>query len=503
MRHEPRPPRDPSSGKAFGAPFGWAQPGWSDRYLIRDAQRIIESIESLVRIHNAQEEDIYEHAVDWGADDQSREGVKPDALRKADMAAPGPASQAAPKATSKLSWRWRMLAGALVLLIFAGGLYGGGSVHYVTQKVERGSIIRTVSTTGVVSAANTVPVETHVSGVIQALSCDVDTKVKVGQLCAKIGQRPYLTAVGQEKAKLAEAEARLEKDTAALTHAQAIFARDQIRAKRRAISPAALDRSRDAYERARARTMPDEASIAERQAALHAAESNLGNTDIVSPIDGIVVSRNVELGQRVAANLETRLFLIAPDPTIMQVGLTIGEKDIGEITLGDKASFTVDAFPNRLFAGEVVHISPSPRTLQNIVTYGVIIKVFNPDLLLKPAMRATIQIVAGRCDNALRAPDQALRYWPGVRKAPPGAVGSRTLSNDSSRLWILRDGRLTEIAVQLGLDEGTYTEIVEGDLQPGDELIIGEDAGVLERLAALQHLIWPTRPTRWRGLSAR
>jgi H+-transporting ATPase len=228
------------------------------------------------------------------------------------------ASNAAPKATPKSSWGWRIAAGALVIVAFAGGwltwsVHRGGTVHYVTEKVERGSIVRTVTASGAITPVNTAPVGTQVSGVILALYCDVNTKVKAGQLCAKIDPRPYQAAVDQDRANLAEAEARLEQDKAALTHVEAIFAHNRIRAKHRAISPATLYKSRNAYERARARTIPDEASIAERVAALHAAEINLGNTDIVSPIDGLVVSRKVEIGQTVAADSKTPLFLVAAD----------------------------------------------------------------------------------------------------------------------------------------------------------------------------------------------
>jgi len=272
-----------------------------------------------------------------------------------------------------------------------------------------------VSTTGTVNPVNTVSVGTHVSGVILALYCDVNTKVKAGQLCAKIDPRPQ-AAVDQERANLAEADARLEKDKAALTHAEAIFARNRIRAERRAISRAALDKSRDAYERAQARTMPGEASIAERRAALHDAEINLGNTDIASPVDGTVVSRKVEIGQTVAAGSETLLFLVAPDLTLMHVDANVSEKDIGEVKVGDKATFTVKSLPDHPFTGEVTQISQLPRTIENIVTYDVVISARNPDLLLEPGMAAAITIVVDRRDDVLRAPDQAPRYWVPLRK---------------------------------------------------------------------------------------
>ena len=197
------------------------------------------------------------------------------------------------------------------------------------------------------------------SGVIQALYCDANMKVKAGQLCAKIDPRPYQIVVDQAKADLAAAEARLEKDKANLAQAKAAFERNEALAKRRAISRKALDKSRKAYEQAQTQMKRDEATVAQLQAALHAAEINLGYTDIVSPIDGTVVSRNVEMGQTVAAGSETPpLFLVAADLTVIHIDANVSEKDIGEVKLGDKATFTVEAFPNRPFAGEVTQIRP-------------------------------------------------------------------------------------------------------------------------------------------------
>ena len=209
-----------------------------------------------------------------------------------------------------------MVTGAIVVLAFGSGwlywsLYGGGTVHYLTQKVERGSVVRTVNASGVVIPTATAPVGAHASGVIQSLYCGRNMKVAKGQLCAKIDPGPYQLGVDREKANLAAAEARLDKDKADLAQAKTIFERNRALAKRRAISRKALDKSRKTYEQAQARTKLDAASIAERRAGLEAAEINLGYTDIVSPVDGTVVSRNVGCGQTVEAGSQTPLFLIA------------------------------------------------------------------------------------------------------------------------------------------------------------------------------------------------
>ncbi len=218
------------------------------------------------------------------------------------------------------------------------------------------------------------------SGKIEALYCDRDAKVKAGQLCAKIDPRPFQTVIDREKADLAIAQARLKKDEVRLDRAKAASERSQILANRGAISRTALGNSRADYKQAQARTKLDEAAIARRRESLHAAEIDLDHTEIVSPLDGTVVSRNVERGQMIRAGKEKPLFLVAPDLTVMRVDTKVSARDIGEIKLGDEASFTVDALPARVFAGKVSQISQSPQMIQDGVSHDVVISAANPDL---------------------------------------------------------------------------------------------------------------------------
>ncbi|WOJ88957.1 heavy metal translocating P-type ATPase [Methylocapsa polymorpha] len=451
-------------------------PAESDRYVIRDAQRIIESIEALVRIHNAQEEDIYEQAVDWGDEVPSRETRKPAVIEGGEAPGRGPTG----RPPSERRWGRQIAVVVFAILAFENGwlywsLYGGGAIRYATQKLDRGSVARIVATSGGVSAATTAQIGARVSGQIQAVLCQDNEKVKAGQLCAKIDPRPYQIAVEQEKANLAAAEARLEQSKAELGQARSVLDRNEAPAKRRGVSRKALAESRKAYEQAQARTMADEASLAERQTALKAAETNLSYTDIVSPADGTVASRKVEARMTVAADPQAPLFLIATNLSAMRVDANVGERDIGEIKLGDKASLTVEALPNRSFAGEVTQISQWPRTVETGATYDVVIAASNPDLLLEPGMKATVRIVTERRDDVLRAPDQALGYSPGAN--PSSGGGPTAPAGGASRLWILRDGKPIAIPVQLGLDDGAFAEIVKGDLQPGDDVIVGESRG--------------------------
>ncbi|GEM_PF-105041 len=366
--------------------------------------------------------------------------------------------------------------GAIIVLVFAGGwlywsLPRGAATHYITERVERGPVVRMVTARGTVTPATSVAVRAHVSGVIEALYCSRGMKVTKGQLCAKIDPRPYQLSAGQERAGLAAAKSRLDKDKASLAQVKSIFERNRALAKRRAISRKVLGESRKIYEEAQARTKLDEVLVNERRAALETAETILGDTSIVSPVGGMVVSRNIELGQMVEPGSETPLFDIA-SVTSMRADVTVGEKDIGEVKPGDKATLTVASLPERRFAGEVTQIRQSPETFEHAAAYDVVISVHNPDLLLEPGMTVEISIVVGRRDDVLRVPDRALHFSPG-RASLTGAAGPNTLPSGWSRLWILRDGKASAIMVQPGLDDGAYTEIVKGDLRAGDELIIG------------------------------
>jgi biotin carboxyl carrier protein len=217
--------------------------------------------------------------------------------------------------------RWRITEAAALILALGGGwliwsLNRGTSARYVTQELDRGPVVSTVPASRVVGSAATTPVGARVSGVVQTLECGTSMKVKAGQLCAKIDPRPYQVIIDQNKSDLAEAEARFAKDKADLAKAKTAFERFEALAKRRAVSQKAIDKSRKAYDQAEARTKLDDETVAELQAALKAAETNLDYTNVVAPVDGTVVSRTVEIGQTVTASSDAQpLFLIATDPS--------------------------------------------------------------------------------------------------------------------------------------------------------------------------------------------
>lgn len=384
------------------------------------------------------------------------------------------------------------LAGLLLILLAAAGAAwwwsAGGTVtvHYATVPATRGPVARAVTATGTVNPELTIIVGSYVSGVIQQLMCDYNTEVKSGQVCAKIDPRPYQTVVDQDKANLAIAKAQLEKDKANLAYTQRSNQRNSTLAEHQFASQDTADNAKNLYDQAAAQIGLDEAMIALRQAELDAANVNLGYTDIVSPVDGTVVSRNVTQGQTVAASFQTpTLFLIATDLTKMQVDTNISESDIGGIKEGDAASFTVDAFPNRVFQGKVTQVRQSPQTVQNVVTFDAVVSVANTDLALKPGMTASTRIVVEHRDDVVRAPNQALRYVPG-RLAVAAPVDAAAVPGDgTARLWVVRGGQAVPLVVVPGLDDESFTEIVQGDLRPGDQIIIGEGPGATVASAKL------------------
>lgn len=368
---------------------------------------------------------------------------------------------------------WKVLA--VVALLLGGSatwLWLGRSAptQYVTLPVTRGAVERAVTSTGAVNPSLTITVGTYVSGVIQQINCDFNTVVKKGQLCAKIDPRPYQTIVEQDVASVATVKAQLVKDEANLSYAQVNERRYATLLAQHAASQDSYDVTLNVLNQARAQVELDKASVLQRSAELDAAKVNLGYTDIVAPVDGIVVSRNVTIGQTVAASFQTpTLFLIATDLSKMQVDTNVSESDVGGVRTGDRARFTVEAYPDRVFEGEVVQVRQAPQTVQNVVTYDVVLSVNNPELLLKPGMTATVRIITEQRQNALRVPDQALRYTPGGL-----AAGNEQAGQAASQVWILRGGRPIRVPVAIGLDDDTRTEILKGDIREGDRVVVSE-----------------------------
>jgi HlyD family secretion protein len=368
-----------------------------------------------------------------------------------------------------------------IALLAAGGLWwrqahAPATLHYVTARLDRGPVVRAVTASGTVNPVLTVIVGSYVSGVVRDIGCDFNTVVHKGQVCATIDPRPYELAVDESRAALATAKAQLLKDQASLSYAQANEARNAKLVAGGWLAPDTGDNLRAIRDEAAAQLAVDRATVQQRQAALDAAEVNLGYTRIVSPVDGVVVSRNVTQGQTVAASFQTpTLFLIAQDLTKMQVDTNVSESDVESeirgIRAGDAATFTVEAFPDRPFQGVVSQVRQAPQTVQNVVTYDVVIAVDNPQQTLKPGMTATVRILTDRREDVLRAPNAALRFSPGGLSGQAGATRL-------DRLWVLKDAKPSPVAVGVGLEDDAYTEITRADgLKAGDAVITGQASG--------------------------
>jgi HlyD family secretion protein len=343
--------------------------------------------------------------------------------------------------------------------------------RYVVTPVDRGPIVATVTATGTVNPVKTVQVGTYVSGPIQAIAVDFNTLVQRGQLLAKIDPRPFQVRLDDARAALANARARLEKDRAAAALTAVALRRMQDLAAQGIVAASELDVAVSEDRQARAQVTLDEAEIQSAEAKLREAEVNLAYTDIVSPVDGVVVARNVDVGQTVAATFQTpTLFLVAEDLTKMQVNVSVSESDIGAVVAGQPVTFTVDAYPGMPFDGRVEQVRNAPVTVLNVVTYDVVVGVDNPELRLKPGMTANVTITTARRDDAVRVLTSALRFRPPAANGT-GAAAAVGPSDEHRRVWVLGpDETPRAVAVRTGIADDRFTEIESG-VAPGDRVI--------------------------------
>ncbi len=344
--------------------------------------------------------------------------------------------------------------------------------RYITAEVTRGPIVRAVIATGTVNPVTTVQVGSYVSGPIQSIYADFNSRVKAGELIAKIDPRPFEVKVAESQAALANAKAQLGKDTADANYKKITYERDERLLAAEVVSRDVVDSARSAYLQSVAQVALDRANIQQQQAAVQDAQVQLNYTNIVSPVDGTIVSRNVDVGQTVAASFQTpTLFLIAKDLTQMQVDTSVSESDVGNLVTGEAAEFHVDAFPDRVFHGVVAQVRQAPITVQNVVTYDVVVNVANPEMLLKPGMTANVTIVTAKRDDVVRVPLQGLRFSPRKGETMSGSNGTRQHASPEKRVWTVSGSHLTPVTITTGLDDGNNVELLTGDLKPGDMVV--------------------------------
>ena len=420
----------------------------------------------------------------------------------------------------------RIFALIVAILVLAGTGYGfwrwGSSPKespYVTMPVQRGNVTQVVSSTGTLQAVITVLVGSQISGTIDKLFADFNTKVKAGEVVAQLNQDKFKAAVDQARANLLAAESNLAKAKVSVVDAQRTLERNRELRKRDLMPQSELDAAQTAYDAALAQLEVNKAQSAQAQAGLNQATVDLNNTVIRSPVDGIVISRNVDVGQTVAASLQApTLFTIANDLAKMEVHTNVDEADVGNVTEGQEVSFTVDAFPARRFKGRVHQVRNAPTVVQNVVTYDAVVRIDNKELLLKPGMTANVQFLVNRRENVLTIPNMAIRFKPPDQKdeaqellrreqtrAAP-TVGARKTSRSPGgggggggrriTLYVLSAGKAEPIEVQLGITDGSKTEVRDGELKENDPVIIGlASAGTQSQTGVVN----PFRPSQPRG----
>jgi HlyD family secretion protein len=418
--------------------------------------------------------------------------------------------------------RKRTLLGILISSVFLIGFLLFGRVRadapdFVTAPVQRGAISNVVTANGTLQAVRTVEVGSQISGRVAALYADYNSTVKQGQLLALIDPRTFETEVATAQAQVASASARLsaaqadvanqeagvaqaeanlaavtaEAQNATLQYERASQLRDKGLISRNdydvaktnadtakakvSQAKAALDQARSGITSRNAQVKEARAEISGASAGLQRASVNLGFTKIVSPVDGVVISRNVNIGQTVAASLQAPvLFVIANDLAQMQVKASVDEADIGRISNNTPAEFTVDAYPNEIFRGNIDQIRLEPQTVQNVVTYNVMVGVSNPDLKLKPGMTANLRMIVTQRDDVLSVPNAALRFKPEGFSGKRPNVGREPNQNV---IWVLdKNGKPRPETITVGITDGARTEILNSQLKEGDSVIIGNTA---------------------------
>ena len=361
-----------------------------------------------------------------------------------------------------------VIAATLTLKAFYGGDPAAAAV--TAEAATRGSIVSTVSATGTLEAVTTVQVGSQVSGMIEALHADFNSIVKKGQVLARLDQSLFKSALDQAQANLVRAEADYERTRVMLVDAETKLSRARELADRQLIPANELDTADVNQKTAAVQLRSAQASVGQARASVEQARVNLAKTVIASPIDGIVVSRDVDVGQTVAASMSApNLYLIAADLTQMQLNASIDESDLGKVAEGQPVAFTVDAYPGETFTGVVKQVRLSPVVQSNVVTYATIISAPNPQLKLMPGMTASLSIEVDRRDDVLRIPAAAARFKPSTEMLE--ALGAGAGPRSGSIVWRADGEIISPVPVKTGLSDGMWTEVVDAPFTEGTQLV--------------------------------
>lgn len=379
------------------------------------------------------------------------------------------------------------VAGLLLLALAGGGAYllwGRPKAEvYKTAPVRRGDIVSTVSATGNLAAVVNVQVGTQVSGTIRKIFVDYNSPVRQGQPIAQIDPAIFEAQVEQAEGNYQAALANVKKAKVTVADTLRTLKRNRELIAGDFIARAELDSAQTAHDGALAAQQAAEAAVVQTSGALKQARTNLAYSTIRSPVDGTVVSRNVDVGQTVAASFQTpTLFNIAQDLTRMEIDTSVDEADISRVKEGQTAYFTVDSYPETRFEGQVTQVRSAPVVSQNVVTYVVVIGVDNRELKLKPGMTANVTLEVDHRQGVLRLPTAALRFKPKApgapAAAPPGQPPAKSKAPVPRRVFVLGDdGRPSPVPVKTGIGDGSAVELTEGELREGDEVIVEQVTG--------------------------
>lgn len=402
--------------------------------------------------------------------------------------------------------RKHLLAATAILVVGAVALFWwqrdtpAATPQYKTQPVQRGDLKVVVTATGTLAPVNQVQVGSELSGIVKSVEVDYNDRVKIGQVLARLDTAKLATQVLQSRASLEAARGKVLQTMATVAETSRNMERLQSVleiSQGRAVSQHDLEAAQAALDRARADQTSAEAGVKQSEALLKTIEADLAKAVIISPINGVVISRSVEPGQTVAASLQAPvLFALAEDLAKMELHVDVDEADVGQVKDGQAATFTVDAYPERTYPARISQVRYGSKTVGGVVTYETLLEVDNSDLSLRPGMTATANITVKEVHDALLAPNAALRFVPPVkndgnnaksknsgsvltrlfprprRNAPVKKEISNKGSKKPQRVWVVQEGNLTPLPVSTGATDGTFTEITGGGLQPGQELVV-------------------------------
>lgn len=354
----------------------------------------------------------------------------------------------------------------IVISIMVCILLKGKKTFYETDELKKCTISQTVEASGTINPVNTVSVGSTVSGLIKEIYVDFNSVVKKGQVLAQIDPAIFEATVKQQQAAIVNAQANLAKLQANADYSRKTFNRYQNLYKRNFISKSDLDQAKSTYQADMAQIAAAKAQIVQAQAQYKTALTNLDYTKITAPVDGMIISREIDVGQPVAASFQApELFTIAQDLKKMQIEVNVSEADIGKVEKGQSVIYTLDGYPDSEFYGKVTQVRISPTTVSNVVTYSVIVEVENEDLKLKPGMTANVQIVTKKVENVYCVSNSALKVNINEK--------NEIMKYEKPGIWLLENKTPKRVEVEIGISDDEKTQIISNKLKQSDKIIIG------------------------------